>query len=74
MPKTKSLNFEQSLTELEKLVEQLEKGDLPLDDALKKYEAGIKLSRECQSTLKEAQMKVTTLMEEHPDQDGDVDA
>ena len=46
------VDFERSLAELETLVEHLEKGDLPLDDALKFFERGVALTRQCQSALK----------------------
>jgi len=46
--KDQKKSIEKSLTELERLVEELENGDLELDQALKKFERGIKLSRECQ--------------------------
>lgn len=53
--------FEQSLEELEKLVERLEKGDLPLEEALKTFERGVALARACQEALKSAQQKVEIL-------------
>lgn len=62
---TKSPNFEKSLSSLEKLVEELEQGDLPLEQALKNYEKGISLARECQNALKNAEQRVHTLMEEN---------
>jgi exodeoxyribonuclease VII small subunit len=60
-PNGKSADFEQSLEELEKLVERLERGDLPLDEALKTFERGIELARNCQAALKSAQQKVEIL-------------
>ncbi len=56
-------SIEKSLTELERLVEELENGDLELDQALKKFEQGVKLSRECQKTLEKAEMKIKILMD-----------
>jgi|HubBroStandDraft_4_1064222.scaffolds.fasta_scaffold96865_2 exodeoxyribonuclease VII small subunit len=56
------VDFEQSLAELEALVERLEHGDLPLDDALKSFERGVALTRQCQSALKAAQQKVEILL------------
>ena len=56
-------NFETQLTELESIVEQLESGELPLEDALKVFEKGVKLSRQCQQLLSEAEQKVTILMD-----------
>lgn len=54
-------SFEQSIQSLESIVTQLEKGELTLDDALKQFETGIKLARQCQKTLKEAEKKVAAL-------------
>ncbi len=62
MTAKKSINLEKSLADLETLVEELESGDLPLDQAMKKFEEGIKLTRGCQSTLKEAEQKVEILL------------
>ena len=61
--KDQKKSIEKSLTELERLVEELENGDLELDLALKKFEQGVKLSRECQKTLEEAEMKIKILMD-----------
>ena len=47
----KAPDFEQALAELEDLVERLEAGDLPLDEALKLFERGVPLTRECQASL-----------------------
>ena len=55
-------DFERSLSELESLVERLERGDLPLEDALKTFERGVELTRHCQSSLKAAQQKVEILL------------
>ncbi len=55
-------DFEQALAELENLVERLERGDLPLDEALKTFERGVELTRYCQSSLKAAQQKVEILL------------
>ena len=55
-------DFERSLAELEKLVEQLERGDLPLEQAIATFERGIELTRNCQKSLKAAQQKVEILM------------
>ncbi|MBD3652971.1 exodeoxyribonuclease VII small subunit [Kangiella sp.] len=61
--KATSVNFESQLQQLETIVEQLEGGELPLDEALKVFEKGVKLSRQCQQLLAEAEQKVTILME-----------
>ncbi len=63
MSDDKPVNLEKALAELESLVEDLESGDLPLDAAMKKFEAGIKLTRSCQAALKDAEQKVQILLE-----------
>jgi len=55
-------DFESSLEELEALVERLEQGDLPLEDALRSFERGVALTRQCQSVLATAQQKVEILL------------
>ena len=55
-------SFEKAINDLEKIVRALESGDLPLEKALEKFEAGIKLSRYCTETLDEAEKRVTLLM------------
>lgn len=55
-------DFEQSLAELETLVERLERGDLPLEEALKDFERGVELTRHCQTALKTAQQRVEILL------------
>ena len=62
MTAKKSFNLEKALADLEGLVEELESGDLPLDKAMKKFEEGIKLTRNCQAALREAEQKVEVLM------------
>ena len=62
MSDSKSVNLEKSLADLETLVEELESGDLPLDKAMKKFEQGIKLTRNCQTALKDAEQKVEILL------------
>ena len=56
------LNLEKSLEQLETLVDELESGDLPLETAMKKFEEGIKLTRQCQSALKDAEQRVEILL------------
>jgi exodeoxyribonuclease VII small subunit len=58
----KKITFEKALESLEKIVEELEKGELSLDSSLKKYEEGVKLARLCQAELDEAKKKVEALM------------
>lgn len=62
MTAKKPLDLEKSLSGLEALVEELEGGELPLDKALQKFEEGVKLTRECQAALKEAEQKVKILL------------
>ncbi len=57
------IDLEKALAELEDIVDQLEAGDLPLEKSLKHFERGVKLSRECQSALKEAEQRVQILMD-----------
>ncbi len=59
------MSFEESLLELEGIVEKLEKGQLSLDESLMLFEKGIKLVRECNDKLKNAQQKVEQLIEEN---------
>jgi exodeoxyribonuclease VII small subunit len=65
--KTASL-FEDSMDELEKLVEQMEQGDISLEESLKAFERGIKLTRTCQQALQEAEQKVQILLEKNGQQ------
>ena len=59
---SKEPDFEQALVELESLVERLEHGDLPLDEALRTFERGVALTRHCQACLQAAQQKVEILL------------
>jgi len=63
MTAKKTVNLEKSLADLETLVDELESGDLPLEKAMKKFEEGIKLTRLCQTALKEAEQKVEILVQ-----------
>jgi exodeoxyribonuclease VII small subunit len=54
--------FEAALAQLESLVTRLESGELPLDEALRTFEQGVRLTRECQSALGAAQQKVQQLL------------
>jgi exodeoxyribonuclease VII small subunit len=65
MAAKKSYPFEASLEKLEKLVEQMEEGDLTLEESLKTFEEGIRLTRECQQALAAAEQKVKLLIEEN---------
>ena len=65
MPKAKKIDFEASLGQLEQLVEQMEDGELSLEESLKAFEQGVKLTRECQQALKQAEQKVQLLTEQN---------
>ena len=54
-------DFEKNLTELEQLVETMEKGELTLEESLKQFERGVALTRACQKALAEAEQKVRIL-------------
>ena len=54
--------FEASLNELEKIVNQLENGDLSLEDSLRLFEEGVRLSRECQQRLVQAERRIEVLL------------
>ncbi|AHE66518.1 exodeoxyribonuclease VII small subunit [Legionella oakridgensis] len=58
---TKTIHFEKSIAELEQIVAQLEKGELPLEDSLKQFEKGITLARKCQELLTQAEQKIEIL-------------
>ena len=68
-----ALDFEAALEELEALVERMEAGELSLEDSLSAFERGVKLTRTCQTALKNAELKVKVLTEEGLD-DLDLDA
>jgi len=56
--------FERALARLEEIVQKLEQGDLPLEQSLKLFEEGIRLSRICNSRLEEAERKVEILLKD----------
>ena len=56
--------FESALKQLEDIVQRLEKGELPLEESLKLYEDGIRLSRYCHAKLEEAEGKIEQLMKD----------
>lgn len=62
--KEKDQGFEESLTSLEEIVQQLESGELPLEKALELFEEGVVLARRCQSQLEEAERRVDLLLRE----------
>jgi exodeoxyribonuclease VII small subunit len=60
--KPENMSYEATIEELDKLVSQLENGDLPLDDALKTFERGVSLARAGQAKLSDAEQRVQILL------------
>ena len=63
------MTFEQAMSELERIVIQLERGDVPLEDSISLYEKGAELKKRCETKLKEAEQKVAAIT---LDEDGSV--
>lgn len=63
--KDKLRDFEKSLQHLEKIVSQMETGELGLEESLEQFEKGIKLAKNCQDTLANAEMRVEQLIEKN---------
>ena len=61
--KEKNLDFEKSLAKLENLIDSLEDGNLPLNESIKIFEEGVKLSKHCQELLTKAELKIQKLLE-----------
>ncbi|MBX7170308.1 MAG: exodeoxyribonuclease VII small subunit [Pyrinomonadaceae bacterium] len=61
---TAKKTFESSLMDLEKIVRELEQGDLSLEESLKLFEDGVKLSRECQERLNQAERRIEVLLKD----------
>lgn len=61
----KTESFENKMDELEKIVGELEKGNLSLEEQVKKFEEGMKLSKECNDLLQNAEKRITILLEEN---------
>ena len=61
-------NFEDKMKQLEDIVNSLEKGNMNLNESLDKFEEGMKISKECNKMLEDAEKKITILLEE----DGDI--
>ena len=59
---SKEINFEETMQELEKIVQELENGDLNLDDSINKFEEGMKLSKSASDYLEKAEKKITVLI------------
>lgn len=60
----KTKTFEESLSELEAIVQKLERGDVPLEEALTAFQEGMVLSKQCQDTLEKAEKTLTKVMTE----------
>jgi exodeoxyribonuclease VII small subunit len=67
---TSVADFEKALNELEDLVRKLEQGELSLEQSLSAFERGVKLTRECQSALRNAEQRVQQLMQR---ENGDIE-
>ena len=61
-------SFEEQISELEKIINELENGNLNLDDSVVKFEEGMKISKECNKMLENAEKKITILLN---DEDGE---
>ena len=59
----KEESFESKMQELERIVSELEKGDLSLEDSLNKFETGIKISKDCNKILEDAEKRITIILE-----------
>ena len=59
------INFEDAMKELEKIAEELEKGNLSLDESVSKFEDGMKLSKKCSDLLDTAEKKITMLINDN---------
>ncbi len=62
---SKEIKFEEKLNELEKMVNELEKGEIDLDDAIEKYTVAMKLAKECSDKLKNAEENVNKILTEN---------
>lgn len=58
------LNFETAIEQLEEIAKELEKGDLDLETSVSKFEEGMKLSKECNELLENAEKRITILLKE----------
>ncbi|MBP3799376.1 MAG: exodeoxyribonuclease VII small subunit [Bacilli bacterium] len=64
MAKEKELNFEENLEKLEELVKDLENGNVPLDDAINKYQEAMKIAKVCDEKLKSAEEAITKIVKD----------
>ncbi len=62
--KKEEINFEEAMKELETIANELENGNLTLDESMNKFEEGIKLSKQCNTMLEKAERKITMLINE----------
>lgn len=62
MSKENEINFEENMKKLEKIAEELEKGNLDLNESVDKFEEGMKISKECSDILEKAEKKITMLI------------
>ncbi len=69
---TKPIHFENSITQLQDIVMQLEKGELTLEDSLQQFEKGITLARKCQDILNQAEQKIEILAASKSPSSGDI--
>jgi len=60
---TKELTFEESMEKLEEIANELEKNDLSLDESIKKFEEGMKISKHCKDIIDKAEKKITILVD-----------
>ena len=65
MSKENNGNFEESMKKLEDIVIELENGNLNLDESVNKFEEGMKISKQCNKILEEAEKKITILLEKN---------
>ena len=59
------MNFEENVEQLEKVVQELENGNLNLEDSIKKFEEGMAISKKCNEILEEAEKKITVLIKKY---------
>lgn len=65
----KEMTFEEALNQLEEMVSSLEKGEMPLEEALKAYEKGVALAAFCEKTLASARLKLSELRPQEPEEE-----
>ena len=61
------INFEDAMKQLESIANELEKGNLTLDESVKKFEEGMKIAKQCNNILENAEKKITILLEKNGD-------